>query len=226
MASDYREPATFPGGFPRPWQVRGPRIFRYLNQEYIDAFFDSGSLRLSSFVRFAEHSDEQRFDPDEGEAVAIAYGEPDGVVQVEYQLGAQSYVLSASVVESETLIEAFRVDGYFRIDNTTAFAAQIANTLPYFSGGLEGPCVYGEGRAHSRTGGFSLKDLDSDSDKGIGPKSLEIAQGAVSPSAYFLKERSFSHQAEYRLLWNSSREVSPTIDVVCPEAREFCTKIT
>jgi len=50
----------------KPWHIYFPVLFRYLEQEYIDAFFRDGSLRLSSFKQFAKHKDEARNDWGEG----------------------------------------------------------------------------------------------------------------------------------------------------------------
>src|SRR5690242_19541417 len=38
-----------------------PRLFRYLDQQHIDAFFDTGELRISSFEQFLADEDEQRY---------------------------------------------------------------------------------------------------------------------------------------------------------------------
>lgn len=57
--------------FVTPWSIFTPTLFRYLASDYVEAFFAEGSLRLSSFTRFAKHADEQRRDPDEGMAAVI-----------------------------------------------------------------------------------------------------------------------------------------------------------
>lgn len=51
-----------------PWHVCTPTIFRLLPSQYVDEFFRDGSLRLSSFRRFKQHTDEQRLDAQEGES--------------------------------------------------------------------------------------------------------------------------------------------------------------
>ncbi|HET6763271.1 MAG TPA: hypothetical protein VFH27_06355 [Longimicrobiaceae bacterium] len=41
---------------------------------------------------------------------------------------------------------------------------------------------------------------------------------------FFLKPVRYAHQNEYRLLWHTTRIVPGYIDIVCPEARQFCTR--
>lgn len=46
-------------------------VYRYLDKELVNAFFNEGKLRLSSFNKFRKHSDEHRGDKDEGENLII-----------------------------------------------------------------------------------------------------------------------------------------------------------
>ncbi len=52
--------------FLSPWTVVTPEPYRCLEKQWVEAFFADGTLRLSSFARFAEHEDEQRRDENEG----------------------------------------------------------------------------------------------------------------------------------------------------------------
>ncbi len=46
-----------------------PKPFKYIQKEYLDMFFDSGILRISSFNRFRNYPDEIRGDLKEGSGV-------------------------------------------------------------------------------------------------------------------------------------------------------------
>ena len=59
------------------WSNRSPRVYRFLEKQYVEAFFRTGALRLSSFARFSKHTDEQRLDGNEG-TVSIVYSPPGG----------------------------------------------------------------------------------------------------------------------------------------------------
>jgi hypothetical protein len=215
----------------REWRVWPPRVFRYLEQVFIDEFFESGRVRLKSFSKFGEHTDELRRDPNEGLATFQAEGQqtegqPPGFVQGSYGVGLRSYVMSTSLVEEEpSLSELY--DGCFRIDNTFRFAAAVATALPHFRGGLEGPCIYTDERFFTPPpGGFSLQELEGLTEEEMKVKSREIMRRFASGVAFFLKLREHARQAEYRLIWHSNSDVEDYIDIECPEAREFCTKIT
>lgn len=56
------------------------------------------------------------------------------------------------------------------------------------------------------------------------PRVFRYLEG--TPASFFIKDRRFATQAEYRLIWHSSQEIAPYIDIACPEAVQFCTRIT
>ena len=56
------EPASIFYNPNRPWKAILPPVYRYLPMRFVDAFFETGSLRLSSFKQFAMHVDEARLD--------------------------------------------------------------------------------------------------------------------------------------------------------------------
>ena len=60
--------------FQKNWHIRTPHLFRYMNREYIEKFFDTGKLMLSSFRRFSEHDDAMRNDGIEGKNVVSVRG--------------------------------------------------------------------------------------------------------------------------------------------------------
>ncbi|KFX69059.1 hypothetical protein TMS3_0116400 [Pseudomonas taeanensis MS-3] len=95
------------------WILLPPVTYRYMNQIFIDEFFSTGKLMLSSFTRFSQHQDEQRSDNLEGENLVIGTA---GDISITAQTGHgnKSIVLCTSVLESEDLMRQFDCDGYFR----------------------------------------------------------------------------------------------------------------
>jgi hypothetical protein len=218
------------------WSLLSPRLFRYLDQQFIDAFFDKGELRISSFASFHAHEDDERRDQ-EGRTINVGqYVDPDDSarnVQV-YNVsaaGTDAYVLSASLVESRQLMQAFETDGYFVIEDPWGFALAIQDAVPAFSEGLQGHCNYSpRGREVYRNLDFSMVDLmeqQRNPDGSVNMEVLPLVERALSgPERLFHKPARYAHQAEYRLLWGTSREVEPYLTVVCPDARRYCRKIT
>ena len=106
-----------------PWHVCTPTLFRYLPSRFVDAFFEDGSLRISSFATFRRHTDEQRLDKKEGETHFVAQTHQGGgqtLIAKSFH-GKNACVLSATMRHDRKLMEAFECDSYIRIDNPTEF---------------------------------------------------------------------------------------------------------
>ena len=56
-----------------PWTMFTPTVFRLMEREYVERFFETGELMLSSFLRFSQHKDEERNDK-EGEHIIVGLG--------------------------------------------------------------------------------------------------------------------------------------------------------
>jgi len=44
----------------------------------------------------------------------------------------------------------------------------------------------------------------------------------VGGDGFFVKDRKYSRQAEYRFIWNVGHDVDGCLDLPCPDARQFC----
>jgi len=253
------------------WQIKTPTVYRYLEQEYIDKFFDEGVIQLSSFTQFAEHEDEARNDSDEGVNIITLRGEDSTIISVG-AAGMDAYVFCGSTIASESLMNEFNVDGYFKINDTRSFAKEIAKSLEQTGDikrvkkGVEGFCEYTDGnrirkeaeieipeawkdddyegvrlerpeeelpeplkgrRDESTTEKKPPGDLKNITDDDILAKNIEsqIWQ-AVGYDPLFTKHERFQEQSEYRWVWQIDGEVSSTIQIECPDALEYCEKVT
>ena len=130
--------------FTTPWNVFTPALFRYLKSEYVEAFFEDGSLKLSSFTHFATHADEQRHDASEGSASVIHRTDDGGgqTIAARAVLGQNAYVLCGSTHHDLQLMKAFDCDSYIRIENPMAFGQAVAWRIAGFAGRAEGLCLY------------------------------------------------------------------------------------
>jgi hypothetical protein len=199
-----------------------------MEQKYIDEFFNAGRLRLSSFALFASYSDEQRGDKSEGHNVLVGFG--DGhTIMAKTSHGHNSYILCASTVEDKQLMKDFGTDGYFRIVDSTNFGAAIANKIPGFLEGLEGYCIYSDDHIIKRNlPNFKFDDLKSQSDNDkIDLNKIFALTGQIGLlDVYFMKQKKFITQSEYRFIWNISNEVEEKVFITCSEAIQFCEKVT
>jgi hypothetical protein len=135
-------PPTISMSFARPWSILRPRVYRYLETQYVEAFFRDGSLRLSSFARFAEHPDEQRKDTTEGMGARFGIGSH-ATINWFGGRGHDHYVLCGTIHNTKNVRDQFKqYDACMAIDNVTAFANAVASAIPYFKGGTEGMVIY------------------------------------------------------------------------------------
>lgn len=215
----------------KPWSVKLPALFRYTEQKWIDEFFDKGNLRLSSFRKFAKHKDEERHDAAEGMAgIDIHYGNEQHFTGIGF-FGSEAYVLSTSTIESTDLIKQFEGgDGYFKINDSVAFAAAISAHIPGFMFGYEGLCIYKDARLVKGKYAKPLMPMpppgaESEAEKYFAAVEQKIHED-TKLAPYFMKPLRYAHQSEYRFVWCASPPTKETINIACPEARRFCEKIT
>jgi hypothetical protein len=202
-------------------------VYRFLEKRFVNEFFDSGALRLSSFARFSKHRDEQRLDGKEG-TVSMAYRPPGGsgdTVILTGGVGTDAYVLSACLVPSGDVMRSFGADSAIVIHDTQGFAKAVAAAVPKFTHGFDGPCSY-QARRFVQRNFFSAEDAP-DVPLDAGGKLDQARMGDVVASiighdAFFLKHHSYMQQNEWRFLWITSGERHDSVDIFVPEARRFC----
>src|ERR1700722_11806411 len=122
----------------RGYSINVPTICRYLESRFVEVFIEKGSLRLGTFGHYETIEDDIRKDQRDGrinfqfnrEGLNIA-----GVTTV----GRRSYVMCASLLESENLQKRFRCDNFIRIRNPLFFADAISRYIPGFMGGHISP---------------------------------------------------------------------------------------
>ena len=221
-----QHPISIP--FSRGWNIRRPYLYRYMKREYVDRFFDDGTLRLSSFSYFGKHPDEERGDNQEGRGVVIhrnAEGEGQTILS-KMAKGIDTFILCGSMRFSDDLARAFDTDSGFRIDDTTAFSDIVARHIPGFVQGAEGPCMYMARRMVVR----DMGRIDFEAmKKGPGEnynidKLLQVMNTMAGDDLFYIKLIKYAHQSEYRLIWGARQIVGDYIEIKCPEALQFCTR--
>lgn len=215
--------------FGSEWRIRRPYLYRYLERPYVDAFFETGALRLSSFEQFSKHSDEQRLDGSEGRGIVSNITADSGgqTIMAAIGQGHTAYVLSTSNIFSAGISNDFKTDSGFRINDVLGFANAVSRHVPGFKAGMEGACHYLPKRMLERDMGHIDIDamrVSSDSKEIDMGKMMQTVFGLAGDDMFFLKHIRYASQNEYRLLWNTSNDVDGYIDIVCPEARQFCTR--
>lgn len=202
------------------WGVRTPPVIRVMESIYVEAFFKSGALRISSFEFFRKHSDERRRDGEEGTAVMEIKSQESTMSAVALN-GQEAYVLCASTVEPELTADQ---DGLI-IDDTIAFSAAVSRFLPGFMGGTEGLCTY---RSNTLYKAFDSHEFGPPAD-GEDPEKWAEQQERIAglhmQNKFFIKHSRFSHESEYRMIWFCSGKPKDYIDIECADAIRFCRRL-
>ena len=210
--------------FARPWTLRTPAVTRYLEKEFVDEFFKDGKLRIPSFKKLRENPDEQRGDPMEGR-ISMRITTPNSNHSVAAINGQEAYILCAGTVEQLAMAETFNTKHGIRITNSLAFADSISRHIPGFLGGIEGLCSYREDLGILKYDSNAISPPDSYPDPEKWSNDYERYVAHHAEENFFIKHLKFSHQGEYRFVWFASGQERDFIDVVCPQAIQFCQRL-
>jgi hypothetical protein len=204
-----------------------PPVFRYLSQEYIHEFFSSGRLRLSAFSEFAKHTDEQRLDTEEGWIVVTITGQTKKL-RSRVGRGRDAYILSTSLRGDTELMRVFATDGYFKINDLVGFYSAVSDRIPNCITGRIGCCIYLAQRKVQRKMGVAVDEAVKMNEQGKMNlmRVMEVIGAATFPDIYFWKLGQYAHQQEVRFVWDIGDRVNGPLSVECPEAVQFCERIT
>jgi hypothetical protein len=203
-----------------------------MDSEHIDQFFDNGILRISSFKRFREYPDEIRGDKSEGGGTISGKGGDGFTFHVMTQVGGNSYMLSTSLEESDSIMKEFGVDSYFLITDPLGFSVAVSNALAGFKEAFLGFCNYQTYRIiNKELSQMTLEDFTGE--KGsiiIGHSKMNERIGQLVENGIdllYLKEKKYQSQAEFRFVWKINEsffQVSEHVDIVCKEALQYCRR--
>ena len=208
----------------RDWQVRQPAVVRYLAKIHVDAFFEDGTLRLSSFRHFRSHPDEVCRDGREGLATA-SISSPNSKGLVTGVCGQEQYVLCASAIESKELADRFGKDAGLRIDDPLRFADLVAKRVDGFAGGASGPCAYTNDVGITASDPIPFVPPRDGEDGEEVMRRFSERQQSFAIGAYFVKHLRFHRDAEFRFIWFTSGPERDYPEIKVPDARRFCSPV-
>ncbi|MFN9691136.1 MAG: hypothetical protein ACK551_03450 [Vampirovibrionales bacterium] len=194
------------------------RIVKMSRKEHVDAFFKHGKLRLGSLETYRQIEHAQIGDISEGNLVLILKNSLMSRI-LDLQCGYNHHVFCCYTGHTNhNVMQEFGYDDGFEIENISGFRQAISNTLN-IKEVRSGECLYKNLKA-------LVLDVPSTFNLDINfgmqlSQSLQLSQMAH----YFLKNKHFSHQQEYRFVWENPNRVSNFIDIECPEAIQFCKRL-
>lgn len=205
-----------------------PYIYRYENQKWIDNFFETGEILISSFDQYSKYEDNQLGDKSEGSSINFGLTENKKTIVSVTSVGSNFYCFCTSTQLTKDLFETFNRNSVFRIKDPLNFIMQVELALQNVSEVFFGNCIYLEKRSIIK----NVQSLDLDEMKnpdGNGLSMEKMMNRAFEIGGFeqlFLKKLIHQEQNEYRLLWKTDKKVTDPIVIKCPEAIKFCEKVT
>lgn len=219
--------------FIKPLSFKLPVVVRYLEKaEFVEAFFATGALMLTTYSRCQSIEDAVRRDPKEGHST-FAFDHGGYTTAGIQQVGKRSYMLCGSMIESAAQAERFGAASYIRINDPLRFAEAVSRWIPGCQGVRFGPCIYRERRETTKATSSLLppvQDLLSATpdnlERTFNEMNRSLAQAVeqeLAAEPYFLKEADpFAADAEFRFVWTVPYDVEGSRIVECPDAIPFC----
>ena len=205
-----------------------PIVCRFSKEKHVDAFFNTGELRLSSFESFSNHKDEKRKDTSEANAVHT----------IRTKSGQTGYVVLKLNEFKNALVLCGTANDYLRsswykprnrhaiqIHDPLSLAVDVAIQLREHHGieithCANGYCIYRKAGLEHLADSINVKQLDGMSDQ----ERMVHYINFLGPRHFFRKGLKYSHEVEYRWIWFSKTPCPTNVTVNIPEPSKYCNK--
>jgi len=208
-----------------------PVINRFIDESYIDEFFNNGSLMLTTFERCKSLEDEIRRDDKEGYSHII--GHKNGLrIETETYVGADAFMLCGSLNDSYKKANGEEFKCYMEIFNIGLLIQEVCKSLEAkgfkVRNVLFGSCFYSlkktfEKEIKSFDPQESLKKMDET--KGLDMNLFYGMLDIAGTNAYFQKPREKSIENEFRLIWQVDPKPNDRIIVTIGNPQKIAKKI-
>lgn len=125
-------------------EVNQPTVWRFIEKEYVDNFFETGEIMLSTYVHCAGLEDEIRKDTEEGK---VTLESTKGTLRSEMKIGVGSnaFILCSSLSQNNEYSNGKVYDACIEISDILAFIRTITLKLIQqinVIGVVHGACMY------------------------------------------------------------------------------------
>lgn len=193
-----------------PW---APLVWRFMKDEYIEAFLERGELRLSSFkkCRTGEEIDESRRDPNEGR-ITLSSGNNALDIETCNDALVLCFSLTPYAHNPHDYKKCLIIQNLYQlIKNVTEALEEKGLKVIAVS---HGPCCYSE-----RWFGFSSCEYVSNETKYNTAK-------AMADKIWYVKDAAYRKEYEYRCIWCLSQKIPDDhIDIVVPRPYSYADMI-
>lgn len=206
-------------------QMEIVEVTKFMMKEHVDAFFEDGTLRLSSFETFCKHPDEQVHDHLEGKIAMQGPIADGGHFSALGALGTEHYVFCTTHNPKRIVMRKFGYDDGFRITNIRAFGNAVKACIPGCESVIAGPCEYSDDLVLPNPN-IHMPSIEGVADADAKFAELQQWSAALHGNRPFFRKRTmFRHQEEFRFIWFANGTRHEHLFIKCPEARQCCKRI-
>ncbi len=189
-------------------------IIKMARREYVDSFFIDGSLKLGTFSDFNRYDHEEIGDTAEGRFLLVGQNQS-ATAFAELGGGFDQLAFCCYAGDpDQNCIDRFGYDAAYRINKPVEFARAIMSCVGAI-GVSYASCIYSK---HKAVVSVIPQDFNFSV---ISPHLLDLAGIAK----FFVKPAAYSHQCEFRFLWQMPNDIDLPVVIKCREAIRFCERV-
>ena len=203
-----------------------PILYRFLDikGEYVDMFFETGKLKLTTFEKCKELEDENRKDTKEGQSKLFGY---DGDIKMEIGVGVGSDAimlctsLCSEYEDDKGIIYTKFIEIYDVKGLLLAIADQLTKNGYVIKNILFGPCFYTKKEFHNTVCSETFREKIDKEQVFDWDEMLKIANSIGGNNMFFQKPIDKRLENEFRLLWivdNIKKDQDIFVTIPHPEA--------
>lgn len=206
-----------------------PFLYRFMEAQYVEMFFETGMLKLTTFEKCKELEDENRKDTKEGQSELFGY-DGDCKLEIGFGVGGDVILLCTSLCSEykdkkgtiyNKYIEIFDVQGLI-----LAIAEQLSKSGYVVKTILFGPCFYSEKEFHNVVHSEAFREKMDKEQSFDWDELSKITNTIAGYNIYFQKPIEKRQENEFRFLWivdNIKKNKDVFVTVPHPEA--YCRLI-
>jgi hypothetical protein len=216
----------------------GGSVYRHLEQEWVDWFFETGKLRLTTLETCRNHENPTRRDPNDG---LLNFSIRDGSQMLAglNVAASRSYVLCASISPCSGIQDHFSTDSLIEIEDVEGFANAVGNAIHSTGDALIGDCRYVVSKEVNTVAARPLdehamrlfeainnnpNDLNAAWDR-AGAERAELVNGLFGEDdTFFKKDQAFEGETEFRFVWPVGYAVRGPKEFSLRDAVKFCRR--
>ena len=205
-----------------------PILYRFLDikGEYVDMFFETGKLKLSTFENCKKLEDENRKDTKEGQSDLYGY-DGDIKMQIGVGVGSDAIMLCTSLCSDYKDKKGTVYDKYIEIFDAQGLLFAIADQLIkngyVIKNILFGPCFYTKKEFHNTVCSETFREKLDKEQAFDWDEILKIANYIGGNNIFFQKPIDKRLENEFRLLWVVDNiKKDQDIFVTIPHPETYC----